>query len=245
VLGLSLGASAVYSVVSLLAKLTAPGGLRHQVATLNASTSTRSWLDLTYQLLGIGFALVPVLLALHFLSSTPEGVPGPLRVGLRRIGVCRRGPGSLVHDLLWGAGLAAAIGLPGLGLAYLARELGINATIVPSALYTHWWTLPVLVLSAIQNAVLEEIVVVGFLVTRLRELGLTAPRAVAASAVLRGSYHLYQGFGAFLGNAVMGAIFGTYFLRRRTVLPLVVAHAIIDTVSFVGYALLKNRLDLP
>ena len=245
VLALSLGASAVYSVVALVANLTAPGKLSQQVATLNASVTPRSLLDLTYQLLGIAFALVPVGLALHFLSSSRDGVPGPLRVGLARIGLCRRGPGSVGHDLVWGVGLAAAIGLPGLGLVYLARALGINATIVPSALNDHWWTLPVLVLSAFENALLEEVVVVGFLVTRLRGFGWSPRAAVAASAVLRGSYHLYQGFGAFLANAVMGVIFGTYFLRKRTVLPLVIAHGIMDSVAFVGYALLKNRLNLP
>lgn len=245
VLALSLGASAVYSVVSLIANLTATGGFTRQQAVLNGSVSERSLLDLTYQLLGIGFALVPVVLALHFLSSSAEGIPGPLSAGLARIGLCRRGPGSVRHDVLWGTGLAAAIGLPGLGLVYAAKALGINVTIVPSALNSHWWTIPVLILSACENALLEEVVVVGFFVTRLRELGLTSRGAVAASAVLRGSYHLYQGFGAFLGNAVMGVVFATFFVRKRTVLPLFIAHAIIDSVSFVGYYLLKDRLNLP
>jgi membrane protease YdiL (CAAX protease family) len=244
VLGLSLGASAVYSVVSLIAKLTAPGRLSQQTSTVIGSVTTRSLLDLTYQLLGIGFALVPVVLALHFLSSSPEGVPGLLRTGAERIGL-RGGPSGLRHDLGWGVALAAGIGLPGLGLYFLARALDINATVVPAALNDHWWNIPVLVLSAIQNAALEEIVVVGFLVTRLQQLGLPSRAALLASAVLRGSYHLYQGFGAFLGNAVMGLIFGTYFLRKHTVLPLVIAHAIIDTVAFVGYTLFKDRLNLP
>lgn len=245
VLALSLGASAVYSVVDLIGNLTAPGGFTHQVATLNGSVSERSLLDLTYQLLDIGFALVPVVLALHFLSSSLNGIPGPLAVGRARIGLCRRGPGSVRHDLVWGATLAAVIGIPGLALAYAARALGINVSIVASALNSHWWTIPVLILSACQNALLEEVVDVGFFVTRLRELGVDTRGAVGASAVLRGSYHLYQGFGAFVGNAIMGVIFGTFFVRKRTVLPLFVAHAIIDTISFVGYALLKNRLDLP
>jgi membrane protease YdiL (CAAX protease family) len=244
VLALSLGASAVYSVVSLIAKLTAPGRLSQQTSTVVGSVSTRSLLDLTYQLLGIGFDLVPVLLALHFLSSSAEGVPGLLRTGAARIGLAGGSRGR-AHDLVWGAGLAAAIGLPGLGLYFLARALDINATVVPAALNDHWWSLPVLVLSAFQNAALEEIVVVGFLITRLQQIGLTSRTALACSAVLRGSYHLYQGFGAFVGNAIMGLIFGTYFQRKHTVLPLVIAHGIIDTVAFVGYTLFKDRLNLP
>ena len=66
-------------------------------------------------------------------------------------------------------------------------------------------------------------------------------KAIALSAVLRGSYHLYQGFGGFLGNAIMGLIFGWWFLRTRRVWPLIVAHSVIDAVSFIGYVYLHNR----
>ena len=128
------------------------------------------------------------------------------------------------------------IGIPGLLLYLAAHALGISATIVPSGLPDVWWRIPVLILSAAMNATLEEVVVVGYLVTRLRQLGRSAPWAIGLAAVLRGSYHLYQGFGAFIGNAVMGVVFGWFFLRTRRVMPLIVAHTILDTVSFVGYA---------
>ena len=230
VLGVSLGASAAYSVVSLLAKLTANRPLAQQTATLNPSQAPgRPWLDLTYQLMGIFFALVPALLALHLLG----------RPAAELLGLDRRRP---AFDVLAGVVLAAAIGIPGLGLYFLAHALGVNATVVPAALPHVWWAVPVLVLSAAQNALLEEIVVVGYLLTRLRELGWRTWTAVAASATLRGSYHLYQGFGAFVGNAVMGVVFGLFFLRTRRILPLVVAHTLLDVVSFVGYALLRDRL---
>jgi membrane protease YdiL (CAAX protease family) len=237
VLGLSLGASATYAVISLVGKLTEPGRLSEQTATLNQSVTPRPLLDLTYQLAGIFFALMPVALVIFLLSAGGASA-------IRQLGVDVRSRAGLGRDLAWGAGLAALIGIPGLGLYYLAKALDLNATIVPSALNDHWWTLPVLVLSAAQNAVLEEVVVVGYLITRLRQLGWTPVWATAASAVLRGSYHLYQGFGAFLGNAVMGLLFGTFFIRRGRVLPLIVAHTILDVVAFVGYAVLKDRLNL-
>ena len=63
---------------------------------------------------------------------------------------------------------------------------------------------------------------------------------IAVSAVLRGSYHLYQGFGAFVGNAVMGVLFSLFFLRTRRLLPLIVAHTILDVAAFVGYTLLPK-----
>ena len=57
-----------------------------------------------------------------------------------------------------------------------------------------------------------------------------------------GIIHLYQGFGGFIGNAVMGIVFASFFLKYKRVGPLVFAHAIIDSVAFVGYAFLKGHL---
>ncbi|MEU2666745.1 CPBP family intramembrane glutamic endopeptidase [Micromonospora sp. NPDC049060] len=231
VLGLSLGQSAVYATVSIVAKLTADGPLSKQTAALNTSVSPRPWLDLTYQLLGIVFALLPVLLAVHLLARDP-GDPA------RTLGLDARRPGQ---DLARGAGLAALIGLPGLALFWAAAQLGVNATLVPAALPDLWWTVPVLILAAVQNSVLEEVIVVGYLTTRLRQLQWRVGAIVATSALLRGSYHLYQGFGAFLGNVVMGVVFSLFYLRTRRVMPLVVAHTLLDIVAFLGYALLPKE----
>jgi membrane protease YdiL (CAAX protease family) len=228
VLGLSLGQSGVYALVNIVARLTASQRLGDQTATLNPSQSPRPYLDLTYQLLGIGFALMPVALALYLLSANG-------RSAFRRIGLDLRRPG---RDVLVGMGLAALIGLPGLGLYAAARALGLAVQVQASGLGGAWWTVPVLVLSAVQNALLEEVVVVGYLVERLRELRWRTPAIFAASALLRGSYHLYQGFGAFVGNAIMGLVFVEYYRRTRRVTPLVVAHALMDLVVFVGYALI-------
>jgi membrane protease YdiL (CAAX protease family) len=230
VLLLSLGQSAVYSVVSLVAKLTAGPPLSKQTATLNPSQSPRPYLDLTYQLLGIFFALVPVLLALYLLSRDRLDP-------IRKLGIDLRRPAA---DTGWGTALAAAIGLPGLLLVYAAAQLGLNAQIVPAALQPVWWAVPVLIIAAMQNAILEEVIVVGYLMTRLREMSWRLPAIVATSAVLRGSYHLYQGFGAFIGNAVMGVIFALFFLRKGRVMPLIIAHSLLDIVAFVGYTLLPK-----
>ena len=230
VLGLSLGQSAVYAVVAIVARMTAGTPLAQQTATLNASRSPRPYLDLTYQLLSIGFALVPVALALYLLSANG-------RSAVRRIGLDATRPW---RDLAAGLGLAALIGIPGLGLYVAGRALGVTVEIQASALDTWWWTVPVLLLSALKNAVLEEVVAVGYLVERLRDLRWSAPAIVVASALLRGAYHLYQGWGPFVGNVVMGLVFAEYYRRRRRVMPLVVAHTAIDVVAFVGYALLPE-----
>ncbi|MDQ4038060.1 MAG: CPBP family intramembrane metalloprotease [Actinomycetota bacterium] len=233
VLGLSLGQSAVYSIVNLIDKFTR-GPLRDQTATLNPVQSPRPYLDLTYQLLGIAFALVPVALALYFLSSAG-------RNALRSIGLDGRSPW---RDLGTGVALATLIGLPGIGLYLLGRALGVTVNVVASGLDAYWWTIPVLILAAVQNALLEEVVMVGYLMTRLRDLGWSTPATIVSSAALRGSYHLYQGVGPGLGNFVMGLIFGYWFHRTGRVAPLILAHAFLDIVAFVGYALFSNALGL-
>jgi len=230
VLGLSLGKSAVYAVVAIVARLTAGPPLAEQTTTLNPSQSARPYLDLTYQLLSIGFALLPVALALYLLSA--HG-----RSAVRRIGLDGARPW---RDLGVGVGLAALIGVPGLGLYVVGRAIGITVEVQAAALGTAWWTVPVLVLAALQNALLEEVIAVGYLMERLRELRWGTPAIIAASALLRGSYHLYQGWGAFVGNVVMGVVFAEYYRRRRRVMPLVVAHTTIDVVAFVGYTLLPD-----
>jgi membrane protease YdiL (CAAX protease family) len=233
VLALSLGASALSALISFIGSVTKPGGLKDQAATLNASQAPgRPWLDLAWQLFGIATALVPVALVAHLLLR--EGA------GLRAIGFDRTRPRS---DLGWGAAVAAGIGGTGLLLYLGARAAGGNLTVVPEALPEVWWKLPVLIISAVQNSVLEEVIVVGYLLRRLGQLGWTPLAALLASSVLRGSYHLYQGIGGFFGNMAMGVVFVLLYRRWGRVGPLVAAHALIDIVAFVGYALLAGKVS--
>lgn len=240
VLGLSLGQSAVYAVVSLVRKALSDAGIGGSTATLNPTRDTNAWLDLLLNVLSIGFALVPVALALYLLAQDRRW--DPTLPGVRaRLGLGADRPG---HDLAWGALLAAVIGLPGLGVYFLGRELGVTADVVASDLSAHWWTVPVLVLSALQNSLLEEVVVVGYLFTRLRQLTWGPAAVVVVCALLRGSYHLYQGLGQGLGNVAMGLLLGWFYLRTGRLWPLIVAHTILDVVAFVGYALLADTLGL-
>ncbi|MDR2347517.1 MAG: CPBP family intramembrane metalloprotease [Bifidobacteriaceae bacterium] len=243
VLGLSLGASAVYATLALADRLTAAVPLAQQTASLNTSDSPKPWLDLLYQLAGIAFALVPVALALYLLAGAApsQGKPalgraGVLAPGAAKLGLTLTQP---LRDLGWAAVLAGGIGLPGIGLYLAGRGLGITAHISTASLGAYWWTVPVLVLAAAKNGLLEEVIAVGYLGRRLADLGWAPPVWIAASAALRGSYHLYQGIGPFLGNAVMGAVFAWFYHRRGRVMPLVAAHTLIDVVAFVGPSLVN------
>ena len=140
-------------------------------------------------------------------------------------------------------GLAALIGIPGLGLYLVTRAAGLNLTVLPTTLSDTWWRTGTLVLSALGNAWAEEVIVVGYTITRLRQFGWRENRSLLASSVLRGSYHLYQGLGGFLGNAAMGVIFALLFLRWKRAAPMIIAHTLIDAVAFVGYAVLAGHVS--
>jgi membrane protease YdiL (CAAX protease family) len=197
-----------------------------------APKPTYQWFDITQYLVDAALGLAPAFLVVVLLLRTPGG-PG-LGIGLDRL----RG-----YEVWQGAGFAALIGIPGLGLVYVARQVGANAQIVVTNFPDVWYRIPILLIDAAQNGVSEELVVTAYVLTRLAQLGWSQPRSLALAAVIRGGYHLYQGWGAFAGNAVMGVIFGWWFQRTRRVWPLAIAHTIIDAVSFVGYVYLHGRVN--
>jgi uncharacterized protein len=229
VLSVTFGLSAVTAILQL-----ADGVLRGLSGQRIPLNPKRSYFDLID--LGLNATVVVQLVAWGAL-----GLYLLWRTGLRPAEV------GLAHfrwhpDLLGGVGLAALIGLPGLALYLAARALHINASVIPSGLDDTCWRVPMLVLTAFADGWAEEIIVVGYLLTRLGQLGVGPRAALVWSSLLRGAYHLYQGFGAGLGNIAMGLVFGYAWQRTGRLWPLVIAHGLIDTVAFVGYALLAGHL---
>jgi uncharacterized protein len=206
-------------------------GLADQSVALNPR---RSYFDLID--LGLNLASVAQLFAWGALAVYLLWRSG---FDLTRIGIGRF---RLRPDLLGGLGLAALIGIPGLGLYVVARALGFSAEVVPTELTDTWWRIPVLVIAAFANGWAEEVIVIAYLLNRFDQLGVSAVKGVVWSSLLRGGYHLYQGFGAGVGNFIMGLVFGYAYRRWGRLWPLIIAHGIIDTVAFVGYALLAQHL---
>jgi len=228
-LAVSFGVSAAIAVLQLIDAVLS--GLSGHRVRLNENLSRYDLINLGLNLATIAQLVAWGALALYLLWRSGFS---PARIGLGRL--------RWRADVLGGLGLAALIGIPGLLFYLAARWLGMNAEVEPSALHNSWWRIPVLIIAAFANGFAEEVVVVGYLITRLRQLGLSQNRAILASSVLRGLYHLYQGFGAGLGNLVMGLVFGYAWCRSGRLWPLVIAHGVIDTVAFVGYVLLAGHV---
>ena len=237
VLGVTYGISGIHSLLNFVeAQVKINKGLGFSnVATAPIKSGAKTqyqWLDILQDLVDVLDGILPAFLVIVLLLRSPAG--RGLGIGLDRL---------RVREIGQGLGFAALIGIPGLGLVYVARRLGANAQIVVTDFPDVWYRIPMLLLEAVQQGTAEELVVCAFVLTRLRQMGWTNSRALGAGAVLRGSYHLYQGYGGFLGNAVMGLLFGWWFQRTRRVVPLVVAHSVIDAVSFIGYVYLHGHVS--
>jgi membrane protease YdiL (CAAX protease family) len=231
VLTVTLGLSALRSALSLIDALLTSVPLNEQRVALNAPGAQADLVDLAVQLVRV----------LQLVGWGALGGYLLVRAGfaLRAVGLDRTRPG---RDAAGAAGLAALIGVPGLGLYLLAQAIGVSLTVQPSVLTDTWWRLPVLIMSAAANSWAEELVMVGYLLTRLRQLGWSENGALLAQALLRGAYHLYQGLGGFVGNVVMGLVFGRFWQRTNRLWVLIGAHTLIDVVAFLGYALLAGTV---
>lgn len=183
------------------------------------------------QLIPFVFGLAPVLLVLHLVRRSGEGSA--------TIGLTADRPRS---DLGRGVALFAVVGIAGISVYLVAVGLGVNRFVVPSPPPDHWWTYPAVFMNAAGAALLEEIVLIGYLVTRLQQIGWSDNGAVAGSAALRGTYHLYQGWGGFGGNLAMGLLFGLIFTRTRRTWPFVVTHFLLDVGAAVGWLLFRRHL---
>jgi membrane protease YdiL (CAAX protease family) len=220
VLSLSLLASAVFAIIDLLS---AP--LRG-VTVYAADQSSQ----VAQQIASFVFGLAPAWLVVYLVRRSGEGVGS--------IGLDVREPR---RDLALGFALFVVVAIGGVGVYLGSVALGVNRFVVPVPPLGHWWTVPVLVLDALEAGVLEEFIA-AYLITRLQQLRLTPAAAVGLAALLRGSYHLYQGWGGFLGNLAMGLLFGFVFVRTKRAWPLAIAHSLLDVGAGVGYLLFRTHL---
>ena len=167
---------------------------------------------------------------------------GPAQVGLVRAGW----PRDLLFSVpvltgTYAAHLAAAVPLGVLAVALKLTDQELLARKeVASALLGTGLGVPAFAALMVVVTGFEELVFRGFLVPRLRVLLPHWPAAVLAAAALFAVGHFYEGTIAVFQTFVLGAWFGFMLLYRGRLLPLVVAHAAFNTVSFALMLLLSE-----
>ena len=132
---------------------------------------------------------------------------------------------------------------PGLGLAALSFAAEIPVALALSPLIAHYSSLVNKVsvghvpgyyviwgiaMSAI-TAIAEEVLVNGYLITRLGQLGWTPKSALILSLSLRTSYHIYYGIG-FLLTVPFGYFVTRSFQKHRRLNRSIAAHFLFDAV---------------
>ena len=88
-------------------------------------------------------------------------------------------------------------------------------------------------MDALQAGVIEEMVVLAFLVVTLRQAGRPWWEVTTVALILRGAYHIYYGPGVS-GILVWAALYYWIYLRFRSVGPLIVCHALFDMIGFLS-----------
>jgi len=91
------------------------------------------------------------------------------------------------------------------------------------------------VFDSLNAGIVEELVVLAFVVITLKQAGRPLWEIVAVALVLRASYHIYYGPGV-VGILVWAAMYLWIYLRFRNLPVLVAAHFAWDLVSFLGQA---------
>ena len=92
------------------------------------------------------------------------------------------------------------------------------------------------VLRSVEAGVVEEVVVLAFVVTRLRQAGLHPLLAILISALLRASYHLEYGWAA-VGPLLFGVGLASMYMLTRRALPAIAVHAGYDVlIAFQSYS---------
>jgi membrane protease YdiL (CAAX protease family) len=96
--------------------------------------------------------------------------------------------------------------------------------------------LPVLLAGGLAAGIVEETVVLGFLVRRLEQLGVRPVYVVAIAVVVRASYHLYYGPGVI--PILVWATASVLFYRKvRRLAPFMIVHALWDMSLFLSAAI--------
>jgi membrane protease YdiL (CAAX protease family) len=165
---------------------------------------------------GVAVALAVLLSARRGIAARSLGLGLPRRSGGGIAG------GTGFRTAIW-ALLALIVG-GAITTAFAAGKLGQPA--VQDNAYTLYATA-----ASLAAGVVEETVVLAFVVSVLRQAGRPLGEVVIVAVVLRMSYHDYYGPGV-IGIAVWAAVFIWLYLRTGSIIPLIIVHFFWDATIF-------------
>jgi membrane protease YdiL (CAAX protease family) len=171
-------------------------------------------------LLIFGYLTTALVVPIALLQLARTGQP-PERLGLTRSGFGRDVPGAL--GLLVGA--FALTGVLALALSPFEDHLKVAET---NSHVPGYYLVYAVLLSA-TTAINEEVIVNGYFLTRLSQLGWTRWSAFALSFAVRESYHVYYGI-AFLMTMPFGYLLTRSFQKRGRLARPVLVHFVYDTI---------------
>ena len=178
----------------------------------------------TWMPVGFGIArqlieLTPVLLIWYLLTRSGEGLRA-INLGERRLRMDLALVLPIYVVVMW---LPQLIGGHVLSAAGLHTYYLIPTPVpLPSGALTIEW-----VIASAVAGVLEEVVILGYLVRRLEQRGYGVAVVIIIDVVARVSYHLYYGWGA-LSITCWALVSVVVYLRVRRLLPLILCHIIWD-----------------
>lgn len=98
--------------------------------------------------------------------------------------------------------------------------------------------IPLLIFSLL-NPVFEELILVGYIVSAIRHK-FSLISCLIISVGFRLSFHIYQGPIILLSILPMGIIFIIYFWHKRSIIPLIIGHSLMDFLSFYVFMAMQN-----
>ena len=84
----------------------------------------------------------------------------------------------------------------------------------------------------VSSPIFEEVLVRGYLMTEMIELGKPVALAIAASVILQTSYHVYYGLGRAVALSGVFIVFAAYFAKSRRLMPVILAHLSWDVILY-------------
>lgn len=137
-------------------------------------------------------------------------------------------------DAVYGFGLALAVFAAVYVTMVAAISSGLYQPATETAIVAPGLTIASVVAISIVNPIFEEVFVCGFIIAAL------APRtsawtAINVSVAIRLACHLYQGVGGVILIIPLGLAFALLFARTGRLLPLIVAHGLLDLAGLFPY----------